>query len=119
MELMENIKQVETPVVPAGEMEQVEEQTFVPSLPKSTRRPPHRHPKLQSLEKLEDFAKNRYEGVLIASARARQLNAKKCALEERGMMEEAAELKRLKMTSYALTELMEGKIEVKRPEEAI
>ncbi len=119
MELMENIKQMETPVESNQDKVAVEEQTFLPLLPKSFRRVPHRHPKLQSLEDLEDFAKNRYEGVLIAAARARQLNAKKCALEERGMMEEAAELKRLKMTSHALTELMEGKIEVKRPEDVI
>lgn len=115
MELIENIKKVESPALPPAETEQSEEMTFVPSLPKSTRRPPYRHPKLQSLERLEEFAKNRYEGVLIAAARARQLNAKKCALEERGM-EEAVELKRLKMTSFALAELMDGKIKVKRPE---
>lgn len=119
MELMENIKPVETPVKPNENTAEVEEQTFLPALPKSFKRVPHRHPKLQSLEKLEDFAKNRYEGVLIAAARARQLNAKKCALEERGMIEEAAELKRLKMTTHALTELMEGKIKVTRPEETI
>ena len=118
MELMENIKQVETPLEPTEATQPVEGLTFVPLLPKSSRRLPHRHPKLQSLEKLGDFAKNRYEAVLIASARARQLNAKKVALEERGM-EEAVELKRLKMTSHALTELMEGKIEVQRPEDAI
>jgi hypothetical protein len=45
------------------------------------------------------------------------LNAKKIALEERGM-EEALELKRMKMTTFALTELVEGKIQVERPDEA-
>ena len=69
--------------------------------------------RLTSLEDLPKFAKNRYEGVLIASARARQLNAKKVAMEERGM-EEALELKRLKMTTFALNELVGGKIDVRR-----
>lgn len=70
--------------------------------------------KLVSLERLREFAKNRYEGVLIASARARQLNAKKIAMEERGM-EEALDLKRLKMTTFAMSELVEGKLKVERP----
>lgn len=72
--------------------------------------------RLISLERLREFAKNRYEGVLIASARARQLNAKKIAMEERGM-EEALDLKRLKMTTFAMTELVEGKLKVERPNE--
>ncbi|MEW5701859.1 MAG: DNA-directed RNA polymerase subunit omega [Candidatus Zixiibacteriota bacterium] len=77
----------------------------------------HRAP-LISLENVRQHARNRYEGVLIAAARARQLNAKKVALEERGM-EEALELKRMKMTSHALQELMGGKIEVQRREEGL
>jgi len=72
--------------------------------------------RLISIENVRQHAKNRYEGVLIAAARARQLNAKKIALEERGM-EEAQELKRLKMTTYALQELLAGKIEVQRRDE--
>lgn len=77
-----------------------------------------RYGRLVSLETIRDHAKNRYEGVLIASARARQLNAKKIALEERGM-EEALELKRMKMTTFAMTELVEGKINVTRPNESL
>ncbi len=73
--------------------------------------------RLVSLERICEFAKNRYEGVLIAAARARQLNAKKIAMEERGM-EEALELKRLKLTTFAMTELVEGKIKVEHPNDA-
>ena len=95
-----------------------DQQTFSPSALKADKPKGrgHRYVRLVSLENLPKFAKNRYEGVLIAAARARQLNAKKVALEERGM-EEALELKRLKMTTFALTELVEGKIDVVRPEQ--
>lgn len=97
-----------------------DEQTFAPVPPKADK--PRvggrgRYGRLVSLEKLRDHAKNRYEGVLIASARARQLNAKKIAMEERGM-EEVIELKRMKMTTFAMTELVEGKIKVERPNES-
>jgi len=101
--------------------EELDEQTFAPSAPKQSewaklpQRLRRRH--LRSLEGLQQSAKNRYEAVLIASARARQLNAKKLALEERGLEDDAAELKRLKMTSNALAELLDGRIEVKRPED--
>ena len=96
-----------------------DEQTFAPQ-PRVERSkgPRARYGRLVSLERLREHAKNRYEGVLIAAARARQLNAKKIALEERGMMEEAIELKRMKMTTFAMTELVEGKIKVERPGES-
>lgn len=97
-----------------------DEQTFVPRQPEHPRLPARlRRRPLRSLEGVGKVAKNRYEAVLIAAARARQLNAKKLALEERGLEDEAAELKRLKMTSYALDELMDEKIEVNRPEDAV
>ncbi len=99
-----------------------DEQTFAPVQPRLEKGRltlrGGKHGRLISLEGLRQHAKNRYEGVLIAAARARQLNAKKVAMEERGM-EEAAELKRLKMTSFALSELIEGKIKVERPSESI
>lgn len=98
--------------------EHEDDQTFAPAQPRIERpRVGRRHGRLVSLEHLREHAKNRYEGVLIASARARQLNAKKIALEER-QMEEALELKRLKMTTFAMTELVEGKIKVERPNES-
>lgn len=97
--------------------DQLDEQTFEPAPRQEKPRIPGRSRQVVpiSLEKLPKFAKNRYEGVLIAAARARQLNAKKIALEERGM-EEAAELKRMKMTTHALGELVDGKIAVTRHE---
>ncbi|MBI3872613.1 MAG: DNA-directed RNA polymerase subunit omega [candidate division Zixibacteria bacterium] len=95
---------------------ELSDQTFAPAPPKVEKpKGPRHHRRLLSLETLRDRAKNQYEAVLIAAARARQLNAKKVAMEERGM-EEALELKRLKMTTHALTELMGGKIDVTRPE---
>lgn len=101
----------------ANDDDAMEGQTFVPRLPEVEEIPLRlRRRNLRSLRGLESYAKNRYEAVLIAAARARQLNAKKLALEERGLEDDAAELKRLKMTSYALDELLDGKIEVERPE---
>ena len=96
--------------------------TFTPMAPREAERPrlPRRMRRqpLRSIEGIRQNAKNRYEAVLIASARARQLNAKKMALEERGLEEEVLALKRLKMTSNALGELLDGKIQVHRPEDA-
>lgn len=98
----------------------LEGQTFVPRLPDEDEIPLRlRRRQLRSLRGLESYAKNRYEAVLIAAARARQLNAKKLALEERGLEDDAAELKRLKMTSFALDELLDGKIEVERPDSTL
>jgi DNA-directed RNA polymerase omega subunit len=95
-------------------------QTFVPRVPEPEEIPLRlRRRNLRSLQELEKYAKNRYEAVLIAAARARQLNAKKMALEERGLEDDAGELKRLKMTSFALNELLDGEIEVTRPEEGL
>jgi DNA-directed RNA polymerase subunit K/omega len=96
--------------------EDMETQTYVPEPEHEIRHGARPPAKLRSLEDIEDVAKNRYEAVLIASARARQLNAKKVALEERGM-EEALVLKRIKMTIHALDELLDGKLKVDRPED--
>lgn len=97
---------------------QLQAQTFVPRPVEPPKLPPRlRRRKLRSLNGIDERAKNRYEAVLIAAARARQLNAKKLALEERGLEDEVGELKRLKMTSFALDEFLDGKIEVVRPED--
>ena len=71
---------------------------------------------LRPLDPLDEQAKSRYEAVLIAAARARQLNAEKVAAEERGD-EEAITLKKTKVTSHALTELLDGEIKFERVEE--
>ena len=102
------------------EDDQLESQTFVPRPVEPPKLPPRlRRRALRSLAGLEEQAKNRYEAVLIAAARARQLNTKKLALEERGLEDEVSELKRLKMTSFALDEMLDGKIEVMRPEDGL
>ena len=71
---------------------------------------------LKPLEPLDSYTKNRYEAVLVAAARARQLNNEKLAAEERGD-EEAIKLKKIKVTSHALNELLSGEIEFERVEE--
>lgn len=71
---------------------------------------------LRSLEPLDDKTRTRYEAVLVAAARARQINSEKIAAEERGD-EEAARLKKIKVTSHALNELLDGKIDFERVED--
>ena len=71
---------------------------------------------LKPLEPLDERAKSRYEAVLIAAARARQINAERIAAEERGD-EQTAKPKKTKTTSRALVELLEGEIEFERVEE--
>ncbi len=71
---------------------------------------------LRPLEPLDEITKTRYEAVLVAAARARQLNSEKIAAEERGD-EDMVRLKKLKVTSHALNELLDGKIEFERVEE--
>lgn len=70
---------------------------------------------LRPLDPLDKIAKSRYDAVLIASARARQLNNEKLAAEERGG-EEAVVLKKIKVTSSALIELLNDEIVFERVE---
>ena len=71
---------------------------------------------LRPLEPLDEITKTRYEAVLVAAARARQLNGEKIAAEERGD-EDMVRLKKIKVTSHALNELLDGEIEFERVEE--
>jgi DNA-directed RNA polymerase omega subunit len=71
---------------------------------------------LRSLDSLDKYTKTRYEAVLVAAARARQMNSEKIAAEERGD-EDAVRLKKIKVTSQALGELLDGKIDFERVEE--
>ena len=71
---------------------------------------------LRSLDSLDKYTKTRYEAVLVAAARARQINTEKIAAEERGD-EEALRLKKIKVTSHALNELLDGEIGFERVEE--
>jgi DNA-directed RNA polymerase subunit K/omega len=71
---------------------------------------------LRALDPLDGYTKTRYEAVLVAAARARQINSEKIAAEERGD-EDAVRLKKIKVTSHALNELLDGEIEFERVEE--
>ena len=71
MDSTDIVEQIPQPPLPDGE-EDSAPQTFDPA-PRHEK--PRRHgasprAKLRSLESLPEFAKNRYEGVLIAAARA-------------------------------------------------
>jgi len=59
---------------------------------------------------------NRYEAVLIAAQRARQINTKRVQQLER-MAEEDISIDGRKVTSRAMQDLSEGKIEFHRPED--
>ena len=71
---------------------------------------------LRPLDLLDQRVRSRYEAVLVAAARARQMNAEHLAAEERGE-EQVAKLKKVKVTSRALDELLDGEIEFERVEE--
>jgi len=70
--------------------------------------------KLMLIDKLEAITRNRYEAVLMASKRARQINAERLAQLE--MMIEDADIKidYRKVTTISLEELVGGKVKPKR-----
>jgi DNA-directed RNA polymerase omega subunit len=69
--------------------------------------------KLELLEKLEDITKNRYQAVLMAAKRARQINADRLAQLE--MMVEDADIAidYRKVTTIALEQLVGGQVKLK------
>lgn len=69
-----------------------------------------------SFEEVDKLTRNRYEAVLVASLRARQINSLRLALMER-MAEENVDvdIDGRKVTSIAMTDLAAGKIKFKRP----
>jgi DNA-directed RNA polymerase omega subunit len=72
-----------------------------------------------SFEDVEKVARNRYEAVLIAAQRARQINSLRLAQLER-MTEENITNDGRKVTSLALKDLAENKVKFRRagePEE--
>jgi DNA-directed RNA polymerase omega subunit len=72
-----------------------------------------------SFEDVEKVARNRYEAVLIAAQRARQINSLRLAQLER-MTEENITIDGRKVTSLALKDLAENKVKFRRagePEE--
>jgi DNA-directed RNA polymerase omega subunit len=69
-----------------------------------------------SLEDLDKLTVNRYEAVLIAAQRARQVNAMRLAQLER-MAEEDVTIDARKVTSIALQDVATGKVKFRRTEE--
>ncbi len=68
-----------------------------------------------SFEEVDKLTTNRYEAVLIAAQRARQINSLRLALLER-MAEENVEIDGRKVTSKAMRDLADGKIKFRRRE---
>ncbi len=66
-----------------------------------------------SFEEIDKVTRNRYEAVLIASQRARQINSLRLAQLER-MAEEDVTIDGRKVTSLALMDVMEGKVKFRR-----
>ena len=66
-----------------------------------------------SFEDLDKVTRNRYEAVLIAAQRARQVNALRLAQLER-MSEENVTIDGRKVTSLALRDLAAGKVKFRR-----
>ncbi len=69
-----------------------------------------------SLDTLYELTENRYEAVLIAAQRARQLNAVRLAKMEMLVSEEPGdiEIDGRKMTAVALKDCIEGKVKFNR-----
>jgi DNA-directed RNA polymerase omega subunit len=70
-----------------------------------------------SIENLEKVAQNRYEAVIVAAQRARQLNTKRLAklaaiIEAGGEVE--FDMDARKITMVALKDLMDGKVKFNR-----
>lgn len=68
------------------------------------------------IEEVDKITKNRYEAVLIAAQRARQINSLRQAQLER-MVEEEVNIDSRKVTSIALQDLSEGNATFKRSNE--
>jgi len=70
------------------------------------------------LEEVNKVSRNRYEAVLIAAQRSRQINSLRLALLER-MAEEDVDIDTRKVTTIALRDLIDGNIIINRPEHII
>nr|MBN2276682.1 DNA-directed RNA polymerase subunit omega [candidate division Zixibacteria bacterium] len=69
-----------------------------------------------SFKDVDKMTKNRYEAVLIAAQRARQINSMRLAQLER-MAEEDITIDGRKVTTIALQDLAQGKLKFRRTEE--
>lgn len=66
-----------------------------------------------TFEDVDKVTRNRYEAVLIAAQRARQINSMRLAQLER-MAEEDVTIDGRKVTSIAIQDLASGKVKVKK-----
>jgi len=66
-----------------------------------------------SFDELDKIAQNRYEAVLIAAQRARQINSIRLAQLER-MAEENVTIDGRKVTTLALQDMVNGKVKFRR-----
>ncbi len=66
-----------------------------------------------SFEELDKITENRYEAVLVAAQRARQINSLRLAQLER-MAEENVTIDGRKVTTLALQDLIDGKVKFRR-----
>jgi len=71
---------------------------------------------LDATERLDKMCENRYEAVLLVAKHARRLNLDR--LREKSQEGEAppVEKKSLKVTTQALKDVLEGKVEFERPQ---
>lgn len=67
-----------------------------------------------SFVEIDKITKNRYEAVLIAAQRARQINSLRLAQLER-MAEEDVTFDVRKVTTIAMQDLSDGKVKFRRP----
>lgn len=70
--------------------------------------------KLMLIDKLEDMTRNRYEAVLLASKRARQINAERLAQLEMMIEDADITIDYRKVTTIALEQLVGGKVKLVR-----
>jgi hypothetical protein len=69
---------------------------------------------LKDLSKVNQYARNRYEAVIMASKRARILNRKRLKENEMAAAEPNPSAGMHRVAEEALDELLQGKIEVRR-----
>lgn len=69
-----------------------------------------------NFEEVDKLTLNRYEAVMIAAQRARQINTTRLHLLER-MAEEEIDIDGRKVTSRAMQDLSDGKVDFDRPDE--
>ena len=73
--------------------------------------------KYTPIEPIDDHTRNRYEAVIVASRRARQINSHRLKLLEMMLEDSDVEIDGTKITTLALRDVMAGKVKYKTPDE--